>query len=138
MREEIPGLFGLTFKSGSWNQGFVVEARHAFLLVTLEKGNLQTGGDYEDRFLSPDRFQWHSQNRTTQDSRPGRIISQSDKDFEIHLFVRSGKLRGGKGAPFYYCGDVDFESWTGEAPITVNWRLRSTVPEHLRRLLNVP
>ena len=37
-----------------------------------------------------------------------------------------------------YCGDVEFESWTGEAPITVNWRLLAPVPEHLRRLLNVP
>ena len=138
MREEIPSLFGLTFKSGSWNQGFVVEGHHAFLLVTLDKGNLQTGGDYDDHFLSPDRFQWHSQNRTTQNSRPGRIISQVDRGFEIHLFVRSGKLRGNKAAPFYYCGDVEFESWTGEAPITVNWRLLAPVPEHLRRLLNVP
>ncbi len=36
-------LFGLRFKSGSWNQGFVVEGRHASLLVTLEKGNLTAG-----------------------------------------------------------------------------------------------
>ncbi len=138
MREEIPGQFGLTFRSGSWNQGFVVEGGHAFLLVTLEKGNLQTGGDYDDHFLSPDRFQWHSQNRATQNSRAGRIISQAGKGFETHLFIRSGKLRGSKGAPFYYCGDVDFESWSGEAPITVNWRLRAPVPNHLLRLLSVP
>ena len=138
MREEIPPLFGLKFKSGNWNQGFVVDGRHVFLLVTLEKANLQTGRDYDDQFTSAEHFRWHSQNRTAQDSAHGRIISQKDGDFEIHLFVRAAKLRGNKGAPFYYCGDVDFESWTGDAPITVNWRLREPAPEHLRRLLKVP
>ena len=138
MREEIPPLFGLTFKSGSWNQGFVVDGRHAFLLVTLEKANLAQGRSYDDRFISADQFQWHSQNRTTRDSAYGRIIGQIEDGFEIHLFARSTKLRGSKGAPFYYCGDIDFESWTGDAPIVVTWRLREAMPEHLRRLLGVP
>ncbi|HZK99057.1 MAG TPA: DUF3427 domain-containing protein, partial [Caulobacteraceae bacterium] len=138
MREEIPPLFGLTFKPGSWNQGFVVDGRHAFLLVTLEKANLTAGRSYDDRFLSAGHFQWHSQNQTTRTSRHGRIIGQAEEGFDIHLFVRASKLRGARGAPFYYCGDVDFESWSGDAPITVTWRLREPAPEHLRRLLGVP
>jgi superfamily II DNA or RNA helicase/HKD family nuclease/diadenosine tetraphosphate (Ap4A) HIT family hydrolase len=138
MREEIPPLFGLTFNAGAWNQGFIVHGRHAFVLVTLEKANLISGRSYDDRFLSADRFQWHSQNRATRNSTHGRIIGQVEQGFEIHLFVRAAKLRGGRGSPFYYCGDVDFESWTGDAPIIVTWRLREPVPEHLRRLLGVP
>ncbi len=138
MREEIAPLFGLRFKSGSWNQGFVVEGQQVFLLVTLEKGNLTAGRSYEDHFISADQFQWHSQNRTRRDSAHGRIIGQIEKGHEIHLFVRAAKLRGARGAPFYYCGDVDFESWDGDAPITVNWRLRQPAPDHLRRLLSIP
>jgi hypothetical protein len=42
MREEIPGLYGLKFSTGSWNQGFVVQGdKHVFLLVTLKKDGLQ-------------------------------------------------------------------------------------------------
>ncbi len=137
-REEIPPLFGLRFKRGSWNQGFVVERRHVFLLVTLEKADLQTGRTYDDKFLSADRFQWHSQNRATRDSAHGRIIGSADRGHDIHLFVRAGKLRGGLGAPFWYCGDVDFETWSGDAPMLVEWRLREPAPEHLRRLLGIP
>lgn len=138
MREEIPPLFGLAFKSGSWNQGFVVDGRHAFLLVTLEKGNVPLGRTYDDRFTAADSFQWHSQTRTTRASKHGRIIGGIEKGFDVHLFVRAGKLRGSKGAPFYYCGDVEFESWVGDAPISVTWRLSEPAPEHLRRLLGVP
>jgi hypothetical protein len=138
MREEIPPLLGLRFKAGSWNQGFVVDGQHVCLLVTLKKANLKSGQQYEDRFLSENRFQWASQNKTRRESAHGRIIGHVDRCYHIHLFVRAEKLRGAKGAPFYYCGDVDFDSWTGDAPISVIWRLRAPVPEHLRRLLSVP
>jgi hypothetical protein len=50
----------------------------------------------------------------------------------VHLFVRAhSKTAHGRAAPFVYCGDVDFASWTGERPITVTWRLREAVPERL-------
>ncbi len=56
----------------------------------------------------------------------------------IHLFIRNRKVIDGKAAPFVYCGPVDFESWNGEKPISVTWRLREPVPEGLRSALNVP
>ncbi|MGE0487572.1 MAG: DUF3427 domain-containing protein [Vulcanimicrobiota bacterium] len=131
-REQIPGLFGLEFNTGSWNQGFVVSDRHVFLLVTLDKRDMPTA--YTDHFLSSGVFQWQSQNRTVQDSKHGRIISQQAEDgLLIHLFIRPQKR-----SPFIYCGEVDFVDWEDERPITVRWRLHESVPSRLYEELGVP
>jgi len=111
--------------------------RDLILLTTLQKGNLSVGGHYEDAFLSPSRMQWQSQNQTTRDSLVGRILSGGEADYRVHLFVRNGKLRNGKAAPFLYCGNPSFEGWDGEKPITVIWGLPIAVPEHLRKSLDL-
>jgi hypothetical protein len=136
-REEIAPLFGLQFTTGAWNQGFVVQGQHAFLLVTLDKSGHHDDHNYDDRFLSPTRFRWQSQNRTAQQAHHGQIISQQAPGYSIHLLVRPTKLANSVGAPFVYCGEVDFESWQGERPITVTWQLRQPVPEHLFDALGV-
>jgi len=46
--------------------------------------------------------------------------------------VGSSKKLKGDAAPFVYCGPVSFESWEGEKPITVRWRLNQELPERLR------
>ena len=137
MREEIPPLFGLTYNSGSWDQGFVVKDNTAFLLVTLKKTNLNAEHRYEDRFIDALRMHWQSQNRTTQASKHGRIISGEEPGYRLHLFVRMEKLRGKTASPFTYCGTVGFESWEGEKPISVNWRLSEAVPHRLHRAFGV-
>jgi superfamily II DNA or RNA helicase/HKD family nuclease len=132
MREEIPPLFGSTFSPGNWNSGIVRLDNDLILLTTLKKGGLTTGNHYEDHFLGADRMQWQSQTQTRQDSHIGRMITGNAPGARIHLFVRNGKLRNGKGAPFLYCGRPAFEGWEGEGPITVTWRLSEAVPAHLR------
>ena len=107
------------------------------LLVTLEKGNLAAGNEYADHFIDSTTFQWQSQNRTTLKSTHGQIINGSLPDYRVHLFVRTSKLRGTGAAPFIYCGSPAFQSWEGEKPITVVWKLPSPVPIHLRRLFNI-
>lgn len=138
MREEIPPLFGQKFSPGSWNQGFVVQGRDVFLLVTLNKDHLLADHRYEDRFIDPMRFHWQSQNRTTQGSAHGRIISGQSTEHRLHLFVRSEKKRGQKASPFVFCGDVHFDSWSGEKPISVTWRLGEALPPRLRRTFGLP
>jgi hypothetical protein len=129
-REQIPRLFEFEFSTGSWNQGFVAKDGHVFLLVTLEKSDLQEDHQYKDHFTDPSTFAWQSQNRTTQSSRHGQLISSHQKlNHRIHLFVRKTKKIGGKAAPFLYCGEVDFVKWEGEKPISVTWRLREELPE---------
>jgi hypothetical protein len=138
MREDIPSLFGLEFSTGSWNQGFVVAGQDVFLLVTLEKGGLHKDHRYEDRFLSPELFQWQSQNRTKRESAHGNLLrDHRSTGTRVHLFVRKNKLVDGKAAPFVYCGEVDFEKWHGDNPVTVEWRLKEQVPSTLHRVLGV-
>ena len=111
----------------------------AIELVTLDKGGLNKDHRYEDHFLTADRFQWQSQNRTKQESKHGRLIrDHAASGDQVHLFVRKRKVLDGKGAPFVYCGQVEFESWEGNNPISVNWRLRDPVPSAMRKSLDVP
>lgn len=137
MRDQIPPLFGLTFSDAIWNTGFVTSPQHLFLLVTLEKRALAESFQYMDHFLSPSRFQWQSQNRTTQEGKHGQLLRHhATKGVQVHLFVREGKRgRGGGAAPFVYCGPVSFESWKGERPITIVWKLEEPVPDKLRELM---
>lgn len=139
MREDIPPQFDLAFNPAVWNQGFVAVDGHLFLLVTLEKSGLNKDHRYEDRFLSPELFHWQSQNRTTQEGKHGQLIrNHHERGVTVHLFVRKRKVLDGKGAPFVYCGRVDFQSWQGERPISVEWRLREPVPEAVYQTLDVP
>lgn len=137
LREAIPPLFGATFNPGNWNSGIVRLGSDLILLTTLKKGSLSAGNHYEDRFLSAERMQWQSQTQTRRESQIGRRLEGRVPGARVHLFVRSGKLRGSKSAPFLYCGQPDFEGWEGETPITVVWRLQEQVPAHLQPLLGI-
>lgn len=96
--------------------------------------------EYEDHFLSPDTFQWQSQRSTTQASKRGdEIRNHAMKGITLHLFVRrDAKTPQGTGAPFYYCGEVDFLKWHGEKPITVQLRLRHPLPSRLQQQFRIP
>jgi hypothetical protein len=139
-REEIPKLFGLTYSSFLWQQGFITQSQHMFLLVTLDKGSHAEQFQYQDRFLSAERFQWQSQNRTGQQSKHGRQIrDHRTLGIPVHLFIRAkSKSPQGTASAFTYCGDVDFVSWNGEKPITVEWKLPEPIPERLRGKFGVP
>jgi hypothetical protein len=137
MREEIAPLFGAVFSRGSWNSGMVTAGNNLILLMTLKKGNLVAGNEYEDSFIDPVTFRWHSQSQTTLQSKYGRIIRGDLPGHQMHLFVRPSKLRDKNAAPFTYCGPVSSLSWEGEKPITVTSKLSEEVPIHLRRAFRV-
>lgn len=138
MREDIAELYGLQFSTGSWNQGFIVQGREVFLLVTLNKSGHISQHRYVDQFVDAATFAWQSQGQTRQDSRAGRIISGAEPGYRIHLFIRASKLRpNGKASPFVYCGPVGFVGWEGETPISVTWALPEPLPAHLGRAFGV-
>jgi len=139
VRADIPPLFGLKH-SEFWRQGFIRQGKLTFLLVTLDKSAHEAEFQYQDHFVSPTEFQWQSQNQTAQDSKAGESMRDHRAlGIEVHLFVRAkGKTQGGRGAPFYYLGLVDFKSWQGDKPITVLWTLKSPVPEPLWQQMGVP
>ncbi len=139
-RRQIPPLFGLKFSTGNWNAGFVPTDNHIFLLVTLAKETKTANFQYHDRFLTAETFQWQSQNQTTQASKNGlEIRNHAAMGITVHLFVRrDSKTPNGTGAPFYYCGDVEFIDWHGEKPITVQWRLTNALPQRLQDSFQIP
>jgi hypothetical protein len=59
------------------------------------------------------------------------------KGIKVHLFVRRSKRIRNQAAPFYYSGEVTFESWQDERPITINWRLSTPVPDRLHALFQI-
>ena len=136
MRADILPFFGAEFNRSKWNQGIVTVDCGLVLLVTLDKGNAQEAHRYKDRFTSPTHFTWQSQNQTKKTGKHGTLI-QNHKALgkQIHLFVRKrSKLPNQTAAPFYYCGQLEFESWEGEKPITVKWELQTRLPETLGSL----
>ena len=143
-REKIPAFFGEQFSPSIWNTGMVVcstdHPTNMILLVTLEKGGMNKDHKYADHFLSATIFQWQSQNQTKQSSKRGQQIQDHKTlGINVHLFIRKEKLATeGKASPFVYCGPIGFESWEGEAPITVQWKLEESVPQRLREYLKVP
>ncbi|MBM63933.1 MAG: hypothetical protein CL484_13385 [Acidobacteria bacterium] len=138
-RKDIPPAFGFVFNTGAWNQGYVAQTGHIFLFVALEKIQMAQEFHYADRFLSRDLFERQSQNKQSQESPAGwKIRDHAENDISVHLLVRKTKKTSeGKATPFTYCGDVDFVSWDGDEPITVQWRLKQPLPDQLARHFEV-
>ncbi|SFK93953.1 DUF3427 domain-containing protein [Shimia haliotis] len=135
MRKEIPTFFGAEFNTGSWQQGIVRVGEALILLVTLNKRSMSQGSEYSDYFESPEIFHWQSQTSTRKDGRNGQMISGKQPS-DLHLFVRDSKLRAGKAAPFHYCGEVALQSWHGEKPINVVFRLKHPLSgEYAQKML---
>lgn len=132
-REEIPPLFGEAFNPGSWNVGHVTlnEKKAHVLLVTLNKQGKAEEHKYLDHWIDEHHFHWQSQNATTPESKRGREIIEHERlGIAIHLFVRDGKLAGGRAAPFVYHGRVTYESQCGNRPMNVTFRLLESSFSH--------
>lgn len=131
-RQKIPEILGVAFSATVWNQGFISTGRELVLLVNLDKSDLGEDHNVPDGFTDPSHFTWHSQNRTRQSDKHGRLLHDHDKlGIPVHLFVRKERKTKGMTAPFFYCGRVIFESWKGEKPIVIQWRLERPLPPAL-------
>ncbi len=138
-RDAIPALFNCSYDATRWRQGYVFENNQVFLLVTLGKADLPKDHAYSDHFLSPAQFEWQSQNQMRRgDTRSTRISDHDTLGIPLRLFVRKSKRVGGRTAPFVYCGELTFEEWKRDNPITVRYQLNEAVPEALWDELGVP
>jgi hypothetical protein len=137
-RQEVAERFGHD-PSRNWGQGVVRRGNEFFFFVTLEKENLPKEHRYKDRFLSRDVFEWKSQNRTRRGSGTGKSFRDHiDLGISIQLFVRKHSKVEGKGAPFVYCGPVQFIDREGDQPITARWNLSEPVPDSLWSIFQPP
>lgn len=128
-RAEVPKLFGFEFRGMEAQSGIVERPGLLIFFVTLHKDGMQEAHRYEDTFLSPTEFKWQSQNRNKRDSALGRKIAEHrEMGIHVHLFVRAKAKMGGVAQPFVYCGELEFQRWDGDKPITVWWELGQAVP----------
>lgn len=63
--------------------------------------------DYKDKFISPDIFQWESENNTTRDNNMGQKLLKSNN---VYLFVRKMDDEDNIILPFTYFGKGGFEN----------------------------
>ncbi|MCK5785699.1 MAG: DUF3427 domain-containing protein [Candidatus Sabulitectum sp.] len=134
MRADIPPLFDLVFSQGFWQSGHVCPKGHEnqFLLVTLNKQGQKADHRYHDYFIDDHTFHWQSQRSTKPSMKRGLgVIEHRRMGSKIHLFVRKNKLVSGKGAPFYYCGLVNYISHTGSEPMSVKFAMETPLSESM-------
>ncbi len=138
-RADIPALFGLEYIEGIWRQtGVVDQEGQLFFFVTLDKDNMEEAYQYRDQFITPDQFQWQSQNATSQSTPRGqKYCNHIEREIPVHLFVRPKAKVSGVAAPFYYCGELIFERWEGDKPITIWWKLKAPLPAHLHERMGL-
>lgn len=142
-RDEALAAFGLA-NPGSVREGVKwIEAEQAdVLFVTLNKTEAHYSPTtmYEDRAITPDLFQWESQNATSAASPTGqRYIEHRRRGSSVHLFIRESKTEDGKlGAPPYlYAGTAAYVSHAGDRPMRINWKLDTPLPADIFRIARV-
>lgn len=111
------------------------DARADVLYVELEKDpkHYTPTTLYDDRLLSPTRFQWESQSRTRADSDTGRRYREHAwRDWRILLFVRQ-RVNDERGftSPYLFLGPVRYVSHESEKPMRIVWELLRPAPAEL-------
>ena len=99
------------------------------LLVTLNKSDkyFSPSTMYKDYALSPLKFHWETQNKTSVVSETGkRYINNKSK---VLLFVRDAKQdQNRETVPYTFLGPVECESHKGSRPIEIVWKMKYRIP----------
>lgn len=102
-----------------------------FVTLTKVEGHYSPSTMYADRAISPVRFQWEFQNRTSVESQTGqRYINHRQMGSSVHMFLRESKSQDGDlgTPPYFYAGTMQYESHSGDRPIRIMWRLDQPLP----------
>ena len=85
---------------------------------------------YQDYSISDTLFHWQSQSTTSEASSTGqRYIHHRELDSKVALFVREFKQDEFKlTSTFCFLGLVDYQSHSGERPMSIVWRLQEPIP----------
>jgi superfamily II DNA or RNA helicase/HKD family nuclease len=108
--------------------------RTELLFVTLDKSEgYHDRIAYHDYAISAERFHWQTQNSAGPDTSAGRrYLHGAQAGWQFQLFVRVRK-----GDAYRACGSVLLESAEGDRPMTIIWRLTSSLPAKLFRDFSV-
>ncbi len=138
-KTDVPKLFNFNGEAGK--EGYYKMFGHArppgvphqFIFITLIKASMAAEHRYHDYFKSKKLFHWQSRNQTTQTNDAGlAVIDHKSNSQKIHLFVRKMSSINGKTLPFTYCGEMDFISVSGNAPINVEFELKHSLSDKLK------
>jgi superfamily II DNA or RNA helicase/HKD family nuclease len=116
----------------AWSEGFASDA----FLINLKKSerDFSPSTMYRDYAISRDQFHWESQNNTRATSVAGRrYTTKETKGTNTLLFVREAPENEMGAAPFVCLGTAELESWKGERPMQVTWRLHREMPVDVYR-----
>jgi superfamily II DNA or RNA helicase len=139
-KTDVPRLFN--FKGDAANEGYYKMFGHArppgvphqFIFITLIKASMAAEHRYHDYFKSENIFHWQSRKETTQNNDAGlAVINHKAKGELIHLFVRKMSSINGRTLPFTYCGEVNYKSVNGNAPINVDFELKKPLNQKLKQ-----
>ena len=122
-RPEIVNHFGVQYDPAVHNKGvlsFELEGTVQFAIITkLDTSDALETHQYDNGFVSEQRFRWQSQNRQRRDRGSGRqIADHRELEIPILLFVQP---RSGRKA--VYMGHVFAESIEGDEPMNVVFSL---------------
>ena len=140
-REELLSALGWPTpdkRPGDHREGvaWCAELQTDLLLINLRKDakSFTPSTMYRDLPVSRDLFDWESQSTTRQQSPTGqRYLHQRDPTAgtDVLLAVRMAPNDEVGTAPFLLLGNADLESYSGEQPIAIRWRLRRPMPADL-------
>ena len=130
-KEEIFALFGRQTADkkmqGAASGAFSIEEKNVELFfVTLNKSekDFSPTTQYNDYFISENRFHWQSQNSMSHTNKGARYVNQHANGRRFILFVREDKKDGfGNTSPYYCMGLVDYISSHGNFPMNIEWQL---------------
>ncbi|MDT7514722.1 DUF3427 domain-containing protein [Rhodoferax mekongensis] len=110
------------------------ETKVEILFVTLDKSEgFSERIQFKDYAISPELFQWQTQNRAGPNNSTGqRYIESPSNRWKFQLFVRENRDRA-----FVAVGPVHLISHEGDHPIQITWRLECPLSSELFRSFSV-
>lgn len=107
---------------------YSIEERNIELFfVTLNKSEKEfsPSTQYNDYFISENRFHWQSQNTMSHTNKGARYVNQNINGRRFILFVREDKKDGyGNTSPYYCMGLINYISSQGNFPMNIEWQLQ--------------
>jgi superfamily II DNA or RNA helicase len=138
-REQILVAFGATTfeRQAPAREGvFVIPNKSIELMfVTLNKNEKQFSPTtmYQDYAINENTFHWQSQNSARPDRGKGKdYIQHKTIGKRLFLFVREQtKDEYGRTMGFVNYGEVEYLSHTGSQPMSITWKLLTTMPNFM-------
>jgi superfamily II DNA or RNA helicase len=106
----------------------LVNRKTELLFVTLDKSSgFHDRIAYRDHAISPERFHWQTQNSAGSSTVAGRrYVESPGNGWSFQLFVRSHP-----DDVYYTLGSATIESWDGEKPMSIVWKLTQPLSPRL-------